>query len=89
MGGLTPSLKFFFIFLKKTLDKLRSGCYTIIRKRKEVLQMKIIDKLFDKVMNSEAKILNPSEKTITVMARIGLALIPTSWIIVVVALLTM
>ena len=51
--------------------------------------MKIIDKLFDKVMNSEAKILNPSEKTITVMARIGLALIPTSWIIVVVALLTM
>ena len=48
-----------------------------------------MNKLMNKLLNSEAAILNPSEKTLKVMASIGLALVATGLIAVVVALLQM
>lgn len=51
--------------------------------------MKFIDKLIDKVLESDAKILNPSWRTLEIMGYVGLALIPISWTLVVIALLTL
>lgn len=48
-----------------------------------------MEKLINKLLNSEAVILNPSEKTMQVMAGIGLALVATGLIAVVVALFQM
>lgn len=48
-----------------------------------------MNKLIDKILESDARILNPSFETLEKMGRIGLALAATGIIAVVVALVTM
>ena len=48
-----------------------------------------MNNLINKLLDSDLRVLNPSEKTMMVMARIGLALVATGLIAVVAALLTM
>ena len=70
----------------------RVSLIIIIRKGKENPKHQkgnTMNKLMNKLINSDLRILNPSEKTIMVMARIGLVLLAIGVTAMVLALLQM